>query len=529
MGEGIADILFKNLAKLPADEVRAIAETLEELETRQQENLREKYIPNVKSEEFIRLVGENRSFINLFSAANGVGKTCVGANIISNICFGPAKYDGTGWEKWKDEFGEAPLSWFDYPLFNNFPYTKKGRIISDPTTIKEQIVPELKKWFPSNRYEIKYDTSKEGKKYESKWITDTGFEFDLMTTEQHAKEFESVTLGWVWVDEPVPREIYIATIARARLGMTLIMTLTPLFHAAWIKDEIYDKRDGKFAEYVTASVWNNCSNRPLTRGILEEDNIQRMISQYPEDEIKARVEGEYGHLLGRVHKRFDRKYHVIAPFPINKKDYVVIKATDTHPRADDHTLWAAVDDKGTMFICNELEFSGSVKDQADTIKRIETVNDYRMVGNLIDPSAYNDDKRKPNEKTIAQQFIDYGITYQRGSKDLDGGIKRLDDALYYNEKNGVMINAPEVYIFSTCETTIKQLDGYVWDNHKGRSADEKQLKPKPRDKDDHHVENLHRLILAKPQFREYVSEHVKNKLINEKRAKRRSSFKPVGY
>src|SRR3990167_7185143 len=90
------------------------------------------YIPNGKAEQFIKMVGSGKNFINMFIAANGVGKSAAGVNIITNICYG------------------AQNEWFDYPLFKSFPYVKKGRIISDPTTIKEKIIPELKKWFPGS-------------------------------------------------------------------------------------------------------------------------------------------------------------------------------------------------------------------------------------------------------------------------------------------------------------------------------------------------------------------------------------------
>ena len=62
----------------------------------------------------------------MFVAANAVGKTATAANIITNICYGPQN------------------KYFELPLFQKFPYIKKGRIISDPTTIKEKIIPELK-------------------------------------------------------------------------------------------------------------------------------------------------------------------------------------------------------------------------------------------------------------------------------------------------------------------------------------------------------------------------------------------------
>ncbi len=85
------------------------------------------------------MFGSDQKFISLFIGGNGTGKTSAGANIVANICYGPQN------------------KFFDYELFKNWPYLKKGRIISDPTTLKEKIIPELKKWFPANESERKYN------------------------------------------------------------------------------------------------------------------------------------------------------------------------------------------------------------------------------------------------------------------------------------------------------------------------------------------------------------------------------------
>ena len=79
----------------------------------------------------------------MFIAANGVGKSAAGANVVTNIVFGPQnKWFRSAAFEWTDSKGrvqvrpETPM-----PLFEKFPYQKRGRIISDPTTIKEKIVP----------------------------------------------------------------------------------------------------------------------------------------------------------------------------------------------------------------------------------------------------------------------------------------------------------------------------------------------------------------------------------------------------
>lgn len=172
------------------------------------------YIPNGGCEQFIALVGSGDVFVALFSAANGVGKTACGVNIVAHILY------------------ECNCSWFNYPLFKNFSFLKKGRIISDPTTITQKIVPELKLWLPLSRY----TTSNERKNYDYKWKSDTGFEFDLMSYEQETKEFEAVDLGWAYFDEPPPEAIYKATVARMRRGGVIFITATPLTGSAWLYD-----------------------------------------------------------------------------------------------------------------------------------------------------------------------------------------------------------------------------------------------------------------------------------------------------
>ena len=424
------------------------------------------------------MVGSGDCFVCLFCAGNGVGKSACGANILANICY-PV---------------ENP--WFKYPIYQDFPYLKKGRVISDPTTLKEKTVPELKKWFPSNRYKIKYTTKKEGKPYEAKWVTDTGYEFDLMTTEQLPKEFESTDLGWVWIDEPCPRSIFLATVARLRRGGIIIWTMTPLSYSAWIKDEIYDKRDGVNQDYVTADVEDNCIEHGV-RGILKHQDIERMAAQYPEDEKEARLHGKFGHLLGLVHKGFEPKIHVVEPFDIKPETHTVYMALDTHPRVADAGLWMAVNDKGTKYIIAEMNCDGTDSEVAERIKAKEI--SWFVKERLIDPSAFNEDKRT-TERCYATRLAAKGLRFKGGSKDLVNCIRRTDQAFNYQMRGEMMVVQPELYIFSSCQNLIKELQNYVWDEYTGKGADEKDPKPHPKDINDHFVEDLHRLLIAEYRF-----------------------------
>jgi len=447
------------------------------------------YVPNGKSEEFIKLVGANKHFVSLFLAANGVGKTCTGANMVGNICYGPQS------------------KWFNSPLYNDFPYLKRGRIISDPTTIEEKIVPELHKWLPKGKYE----TSKAGKTYESQWKTSTGFEFDLMSNEQDAKEFESVDLGWAWFDEPPRWDVFKATVARMRRGGMIFMTLTPLMHSAWIKDELVDKAKDKSVAYVTADVEANCKQHGV-RGILEHKDIDRMIAQYDADEKLARIEGKFGHLIGLIFKMFERNIHVIEPFDINHREFSVYHALDPHPRVEDAGMWLGVDKKGTKYVVDELFVK--VDSDRELAFQIKQKNDkYRLESMIADPSMFVANQHE--SASLATKLQGHGLYYHEASKLRQAADRRIKDALTFQEVKGHMVRAPELYIFSTCQRTIFEIERYRWDNWRGRTGEDKTPKPKPVDKDDHMVENLGRLLLNEPVFVPVVEQRQQTQIIND--------------
>ena len=68
------ELLLQKLEGKSSKELFALKEKIDELKMREKENMGTKFVPNVKSEDFIRNVGRNEAFINLFCAANGVGK-----------------------------------------------------------------------------------------------------------------------------------------------------------------------------------------------------------------------------------------------------------------------------------------------------------------------------------------------------------------------------------------------------------------------------------------------------------------------
>ncbi len=137
-----------------------------------------------------------------------------------------------------------------------------------------------------------------------------------MTYEQDPREFEGVTPGWAWFDEPPPEHIFKATVARMRRGGVIFITATPLAGSAYLYDAfatgnykvvmegeggtkaVYERKVG----YVEADIESACKQHGV-RGHLEHSDIVNLIAEYSEDERQARIYGKFQHLIGLVFKQ----------------------------------------------------------------------------------------------------------------------------------------------------------------------------------------------------------------------------------
>lgn len=425
--------------------------------------------------EFLKL----ESFVRIFSAANGVGKTAAMVNMIANM---------TAPERHVNPYF-ADLLKFKRP--------NRGRIVSTSTNIQANIIPELKKWLPKD----KYLCEKRGKNFDSYWkIGDC--EFDIMTYEQEPQEFESVTLDWICFDEPPPYRIYAASVARFRFGGAIFVYMTPLSDAQWIYDDLILKESER-VRVVYADVEANCKQHGI-RGILEHADIEQMISQYTEDEREARTSGKFMHLRGLIYKSYS-DVHRIAPFPVDG-NYSIYMALDPHPRTPHACLWVAVDTNGTKFVIDELFIEGSTDDLAARIHALETAKGYSVVRRIIDPMALVKDQTK-DVPVLQEQLAAKGLYFEPASKDLSAGILRVNQALQFGMSDGVLVKSPELYVAKTCVRVDWEFKRYVWQEWSPGTSEKRGANPHPRDKDDHMMECLYRILLLEPTF-VYPSESV---------------------
>ena len=435
------------------------------------------FIPNERGEGFLDAIGCMRYFIALYSAANGVGKTTTMAAALAEMM-------------WPTPGGH---SWMKGPLFTNFPYLKKIRIVSDPHVVSS-IISEMKQWFPKDRYE----TQKGRKSYEALWQTDTGFTIEIMTYDQDPKEFEGGNLGFIWCDEPPPKNIHKANVARLRNGGQLAITATPLKGSEWMYDEILANPDNQagLRTFVEATIEDACKIHGI-RGHLEHENILKIVSQYDEDEKQARIYGKFQHLTGLVFKAFEPTIHVIKPFDISMRNFTVYQFLDPHPRTPDAVAWYAVDRFGRKFVIDEL--FANVDGIGELAKRIKSKDSqYRMEGRWCDASAFIEDQH--NETSLARKLGVHGLHYEKASKARASADRRIKDALNFTLIGDKLLKAPEIFIFDNCKRHIWEMQHYRWDEWTGKNAEKHTQKQKPMDKDDHMIENLGRFLFSEVGF-----------------------------
>lgn len=481
----MSDLVKKASALLQVEDPAALLRRLNEERAHRITKEKYKYYdPNGKCEEFIQAVGSGDYFVVLFSAANGVGKTAAGANVVANLAFG----------------NKNP--YFDAPLYQKWPFPKKGRVVTDPKNT-DGICDALREWLPDG----KYTSKKAGKSYDSVWTTKSGWKWDIMTYDQAAKEFEGPTLGWVWFDEPPTREIYKACVSRLRKGGVIFITATMLKGSGWMFDHIVEGRsdDPELQEvaagqrkYIEATVEAACKEHGV-RGHLNHSDIQKMVAEYDEDEKQARVYGKFQHLVGLIFKTFSRQVHVIEPFPIDMRNYVVYEFLDPHPRNPDAVMWVAVDRRGRKFIVDELylKCQNGALELAENVKRKNSP--FRIISRFCDPSAFIEDQH--TGRSLASRLADHGLIYLEASKTRTASDKRIQEALKFVQlPTGEFVQEPEVYIFNTCKRTIFEFEHYRWDEWAGKTGENREPKEKAVDKDDHMIENLGRCLIMEPIF-----------------------------
>lgn len=511
-----------------------------ELKKKTQNNPLCRFTPNGKQQEAISLVGEGKLKIFVLSAGNGFGKTAMAVNLIGNIIWGAqpfVKKCGTLEEycdihsdiNWVDEWGDPPKSFYKGPIYDKWPFPKVLRIASDQKNVDDEgaVQEEIDRWWPKDRFK-----GEKGKyPFRSKMRTDSGWRADVLTYEMEAKQFESKTLGLIWFDEPPPSRIWGSVISRMRRGGIIIITMTPLFEAAYLFNEIIEKAPSDAEiDFIYADVEDNCIEHGI-RGVLRHEDIASMVKRYPPAEREARKSGAFLALSGRIHSDFKEDVHCkpaihgesIIPtrqqILMSPENYQFYQVIDPHDRKFDAVGYYAMDMSGRKYVLDEwpdksmmpyselgertLDYSQTVQilKKKERLLGLENIKITRLMDKRF---ASNKTSRgsgtSKRGKTVKREFEDaYGKRAYFLTNMLDDWTacrNKLDFSLQIQSDGLPML----IFFQEYCQNHIFALRNWLWDRWQGKTQEIRDIKEKPQEKNSDFPRLLHYFLIFDPRF-----------------------------
>ena len=429
-----------------------------EINWRQQNDRFQFYEPNEPVEKFIKLIGTKDDNIFVLSAANGIGKTAFLVCLARAIIFG------------------AENKYFNFPIFKEWKYEKRLRIVSEASQIEEggPIPTEILKWWPKGRYKSFKDSKHYVKRYEA-----NGFTLEVMTYDQDREQHEGANLGCVLFNEPPPENLWTPNISRLRMGGIAVIGMTPLTSAGWFFDKVVPRHQETI---VYGDVEKACKQHGI-RGHLEHSDIEKMIEEYDEDEREARIEGKAMYLKGLIYKGFNHQIHVLKDPISTPSNATVYQAVDPHSDKPFASIWAFVDARGDLYIVDEWpnvdfykwhncqltidDYQKIFRDKEQGIRVHKRIIDrhFAEVRHMVGMTR----------KTLRDEFREVGIDFMpsyQAAEEMEAGIIKVRDYLQYNPDRPLDIhNKPKLFINPGCQNTIKSFLRWSRDPKTGKVQD----------------------------------------------------------
>jgi hypothetical protein len=297
---------------------------------------------------------------------------------------------------------------------------------------------------------------------------------------------ESGHWDWIHVDEPCPKAMWIAN-SRGLIDNdgSAWFTCTPITEQ-WI-NELFVPRTRLRDEFPDGTefpgkkwIMTGSSHDNIT---LTKEAIQRFADQLTPEEREARINGRPKTMQGVVYSQFDTERHVYHELPKGwedfdspPEDYTIRVAIDPHPKTPHAVLFAATAPTGQTFFYKEYFQHVMMDDLVDVVLSMLKGRAPQMI--MLDRSAFNQDPI--TGACWADSFYQRGIPVVPASKELSHGIQAVQNALAKTKDD-------TLHFYAGLQETLYEFDCYIWDPAKEN---------KPKDKNDHMMENLYRLVLS---------------------------------
>lgn len=321
---------------------------------------------------------------------------------------------------------------------------------------------------------------------------------DTVESYKHSKmSAESSDWDVIHLDEPCPEGMFIAH-SRGLVDRNgkFWINCTPL-DQPWINDEFTPptKHSLKDAPEGLAFVKKMTNDQEILRYVITWsifDNPYNSDAAIAEFESKLNTEQKacrlYGlplAMAGLVYPEFVWDEHVYTEIPKGwedfhrpPKDYTIRVWWDTHIRLPQALLYFATAPDGRVFVYDEHFYENLIGPNAELLT--EKTEGYFVCNKEIDPSALVDNP--VDDTNIVDTLMDYGHYFQPATKDRMRGTNMVKMKLKERGHDG----KPTIMFSKNLTQTIWEFNHYIFDLETN----------KPKDKDDHQMENLYRAVLS---------------------------------
>lgn len=428
--------------------------------------------------------------IFLMTAGNGVGKTRLLSEIVSNLVCG------------------VQSEWFDTPFWQNFKRPLRIRMTSSKKALEEGLLRELGVMLAP--YMAPGYPRAGGEQWLSQWKTTDGSRLDVYTWNQSARQHAGGTSDVLVWDEPGPKDIAEEDLERLRWGGPTFWFQTPVDEngkisadVAWVFDAIRaDKeKDRKTFHVISADKWDNCRERVQDvvklpngsqrrlEGTVSEVTIQSDFDRLSGDADKAvllaRFYGQFSASLGLVLKEFDEARHVFSDIQVHPS-WPRYAAIDVHPSKPQVFIYGAIDNFSVFYVLKEIVSTELIPAICEEIRRVFMAYGFpRMT--LVDPLAST-----PNPLT-GRSIMDEYRKQLTGGNIVSAGAEKTDKSLgiaLMRERLAGVEGRPLLKIHKSCKYTISQANRWM--------IDPRTLAPAKENDDS--WECLYRITLNLPQF-----------------------------
>jgi hypothetical protein len=347
-------------------------------------------------------------------------------------------------------------------------------------------------------------------------------QLQFMSYDQDPSDFASGTFHIVMHDEPpkyaIWRENAMRTLdvdGRCLLAMT--WPDDPAIPVDWIYDEIYEKGKpgpNKRPDYDWFEL------HTIDNIHLDKNATAKRLSEMDDTTRKVRAQGQPIRFSNRIHPLFTDTsqdwcfnckkavyttpegcaqcgstevvtFNHVCEFDI--EPWPAVWLIDPHPRKPHMWLWGLVDPSDDIWVAAEGALDGDPSEVRDAAFETEARYGLQTTVRLIDPNMARSPASSQRGVTWQDEFEHAGLRCDLAD-DGDPGRSRINEFL----KPDYRLYRPRLHVHPRCQTTIAQMKRYTWDEH--RASLEKDLKQKPRAKNDDYPTLLKYLMNYEPSF-----------------------------